>query len=150
MSKHTRRRHQNAGSMLSMFDSKEESFETSKQRINEIISNVQTTREELQSELILYEKKMTVLETEFNQYQDLAQRVMAALDVIDGATRELVTPETPTSPQGNGQPNQKSFFGSLFNANTPVTPQSPSPTSSSSSTVASSPVMSPQPIPLKP
>jgi hypothetical protein len=133
MKHHTRRRQQ-AGSMLSFFDSKEDTFDESKGRIDAIIANVATTRNDLQTELMLYEKKMTILETEFNQYQELAQRVMAALDIIDGATSQLVTPQG-VSPQGmptqgplpqpvtpDSTPSEKSGFLNFFS---PKTPQSP-------------------------
>jgi hypothetical protein len=143
MKHHTRRRQQ-AGSMLSFFDSKEDTFDESKARIESIIANVATTRNDLQAELMLYEKKMTVLETEFNQYQELAQRVMSALDILDGATNHLVTPQSspqgvsqatpegspqatpqltpPSSPLGFSPTDKKGFFN-FFSPTTPTTPQ---------------------------
>jgi len=97
---HTRRRQhqtQSAGSMSfdpsavfsSVYGKHEDTFEESEQKINSIITDVQTTREDLQKELVMYEQKMTVLEKEFTQYQKLAMKVMSALDVIDNMTQKL-------------------------------------------------------------
>ena len=97
---HTRRRQhqaQTAGSMSfnpsavfnGMYGKQEDTFEESEQKINAIITDVQTTREDLQKELVMYEQKMTVLEKQFTQYQKLAVKVMSALDVIDNMTQKL-------------------------------------------------------------
>ena len=71
----------------------DETFEESELRINEIINNVQTTRFELQEELEIYEKKLTMLEEEFTKYQQLALKVVAALKVIDEITKSLTEKE---------------------------------------------------------
>jgi hypothetical protein len=68
------------------------SINDSESRIMKITMNVNTTRSELQRELAIVEKKMTTLETEFNKYQKLATKVMAALDVLD-KTKEKLDPE---------------------------------------------------------
>ena len=105
MNKFTRRRNhvnaQKAGSMhfVNPFVTKqpvvqqEETFEESENKINAIIDNVQTTRLELQEELEIYEKKLTILETEFIQYQKLAMKVVAALKMIDNITVSLTENE---------------------------------------------------------
>ena len=105
MNKFTRRRNhvnaQKAGSMhfVNPFLTKqpvvqqEETFEESENKINAIIDNVQTTRLELQEELEIYEKKLTILETEFIQYQKLAMKVVAALKMIDNITVSLTENE---------------------------------------------------------
>lgn len=105
MNKFTRRRNhvnaQKAGSMhfMNPFLTKqpvvqqEETFEESENKINAIIDNVQTTRLELQEELEIYEKKLTILETEFIQYQKLAMKVVAALKMIDNITVSLTENE---------------------------------------------------------
>jgi predicted ribosome quality control (RQC) complex YloA/Tae2 family protein len=106
MSKYTRRTRthsQHAGSPWPPAERVDpESFPEAEKRVNTIISNVQTTREDLQKELVMYEQKMTVLETEFTQYQKLAVKVMAALDVIDSMTTKLTgadaTLEKPAEP----------------------------------------------------
>ena len=124
MSKYTRRRnhpHHPAKRNLGMFnqgwpslasetniDPAEETFEQSEQRINAIIMNVQTTREDLQKELVVYEEKMTILEEEFTQYQKLATKVMAALEVIDSMTAKLTgKPESPENAE-NAEKSEKS------------------------------------------
>jgi hypothetical protein len=116
MNRQTRRRnvHQNAGSSGFMLNNPfvtntvapaEETFEESEQKINMIINNVQTTRQDLQEELEIYEKKLTVLEQEFTQYQKLAMKVVAALKVIDNITNTLVNKEeAPNQPQQENKP----------------------------------------------
>ena len=101
MNRHQTRRRQHqtqtAGSMSfnptavfdTMYGKQEDTFEESEQKINAIITDVQTTREDLQKELVMYEQKMTILEKEFTQYQKLAMKVMSALDVIDSMTQKL-------------------------------------------------------------
>ena len=112
MNKFTRRRNhvnaQKAGSMhfVNPFVTKqpvvqeEETFEESENKINAIIDNVQTTRLELQEELEIYEKKLTILETEFIQYQKLAMKVVAALKMIDNITVSLTENEKEKNNDG--------------------------------------------------
>ena len=83
---YTRRRNQTAGTLpfvdnINTFFN--HSINDSEARITKITMNVNTTRSDLQRELAIVEKKMTTLETEFNKYQKLATKVMAALDVLD-------------------------------------------------------------------
>jgi hypothetical protein len=120
MSKHTRRRNYantysngNLGGMnFNPFakappPSDQETFEQSELRINGIIENVQTTREDLQKELVVYEQKMTVLEQEFTRYQKLAVKVMGALDVIDSMTSKLTGTPSPEKEEGEETDEEK-------------------------------------------
>jgi hypothetical protein len=116
MSKFTRRRtqaRQNAGSFYipspftqsSPVPPEEETFEQSEDKINMIINNVQTTRQELQDELEIYEKKLTLLEQEFLQYQHLAMKVLNALKVLDSVTQSLAEPDETSSSASEKQSN---------------------------------------------
>ena len=78
-----------ANTMVATPPQTEETFEESQEKINMIINNVQTTRQDLQDELEIYERKLTILEQEFIQYQNLAMKVVAALKVIDTMTTTL-------------------------------------------------------------
>lgn len=124
---HTRRRQhqaQTAGSMSfnpsavfeNMYGKQEETFEESEQKINSIITDVQTTRDDLQKELVIYEQKMTVLEKEFTQYQKLAMKVMSALDVIDNMTQKLTGQKSDASASDDEDSSKTS---SSENASTP-------------------------------
>lgn len=118
MNRHQTRRRQHqaqtAGSMSfnpgavfdGMYGKQEDTFEESEQKINAIITDVQTTREDLQKELVMYEQKMTVLEKQFTQYQKLAIKVMSALDVIDNMTQKL-TGQQDTSAASDDEDSSK-------------------------------------------
>lgn len=127
MSKHqTRRRQhqiQNAGAMTfdpgavfnNMYGKHEDTFEESEQKINAIITDVQTTREDLQKELAMYEQKMTVLEKEFTQYQKLAVKVMAALDVIDNMTQKLTGEQESSGASSEDESSEQSGSSNVQN-----------------------------------
>ena len=132
MNKHqTRRRHQtqSAGSMSfnpgavfnNMYGKQEDTFAESEHKINAIITDVQTTREDLQKELVMYEQKMTVLEKEFTQYQKLAVKVMSALDVIDNMTQKLTGQQDNAAAASDDEDGSNT--GDQENASTPPTNQ---------------------------
>jgi predicted ribosome quality control (RQC) complex YloA/Tae2 family protein len=114
MNRQTRRRnpvhYQNAGAFtfnnpfVAAPVAQEETYEESENKINLIINNVQTTRQDLQNELEIYEKKLTVLEQEFTQYQKLAMKVVAALKVIDNITNSLSKDGTSESESSQPPP----------------------------------------------
>jgi septal ring factor EnvC (AmiA/AmiB activator) len=94
MANYTRRRSQQAGSLPFFATPDDDSIVGSEARINAILTNVKTTTDDLQKELKVYYTKMATLETEFNQYQRLATKVMAAIDVLQG-TSDKLTGESP-------------------------------------------------------
>lgn len=89
MANHTRRR-QTGGFPFYTEEHSAKPLQGSEARLNAIISSVKTTRDDLEKELSVYAKKMTLLETEFVQYQKMAVKVMAAIDVFDGAEKKLM------------------------------------------------------------
>lgn len=126
MANHTRRRsyanqaanqvmnhqyaHQHAGA-FPFFETPDDSVDGSEARINSILSNIQTTREDLHKELKMCEGKMTMLEAEFNRYQKIAYKVMNALDALEGTTEKLTEVqnyETEESDSSDSQATQAS------------------------------------------